>query len=76
MNLINCLFWAECDHPPKWVERAVQKKLGGTRLYGNVIYLTGKHFKYKVMSHDWGQGWSNDTYYRKLRWKWLFHGNK
>lgn len=71
MNLIKCLFWSKCD-PPHWVRIAVNKKLQGTRLYSGVIYLNGHHFKYKVISHDWGQGWSDDTYYRKLKWKWLF----
>lgn len=71
MNLIKCLFWIKCN-PPQWVLRAKENKLRGTQLYGRVIYLKGKHFKYKIISHDWGQGWSNDTYYRKLRWKHLF----
>jgi hypothetical protein len=70
MKLIQCLFWIKCD-PPKWVYEIKEKKLHGDRLYDRVMYLKGKYFKYKIVSNDWGQGWSNDIYYRKLRWKHL-----
>jgi len=40
--------WVECQEP-NWIKRG--------NVYGSVMYVSGRTFKYKIYAEDWGQGW-------------------
>jgi hypothetical protein len=57
LSLFN--WWQECDEP-RWMTNR-------RRAYGDILYISGRTFRYKIVATDWGQGWEKTKCYRKYR---------
>jgi len=57
LSLFN--WWQECDEP-RWMANR-------RRAYGDILYISGRTFRYKIVATDWGQGWEKTKCYQKYR---------